>query len=141
VPRDAGGLQLVVEAWDQVDGNLPRRRLGLYALGYQILDADGRALPGHEQPRMNIEFNRMPPQADAAKVAYAEDSGITVHGSAVTRFRYVVSNVVRDGRLAVDALRLAQLSPGDYICRITAKDYSGNTVHEELAMTIDAAGQ
>lgn len=126
VPRDAGGLQLVVEAWDQVDGNLPRRRLGLYALGYQILDADGRALPGHEQPRMNIEFNRMPPQADAAKVAYAEDSGITVHGSAVTRFRYVVSNVVRDGNLATGTLAVNDLADGDYILRISARDHSGN---------------
>src|SRR5690606_39130184 len=41
VLRDGGGLQLVVEAWDQVDHNLPRRRLGLYSLGYQILDAGG----------------------------------------------------------------------------------------------------
>ncbi|HBN53430.1 MAG TPA: hypothetical protein DD456_05170 [Stenotrophomonas sp.] len=141
VPRDAGGLQLVVEAWDQVDDNLPRRRLGLYALGYQILDAAGRPLPGYEQPRMNIEFNRMPPQSDAAKVAYAEDSGITVHGSAVTRFRYVLTNTVRDGWLAVSALPLSELSPGNYIFRITAKDYSGNAAREDLRVTVNAVGQ
>ncbi|MGX9718842.1 gluconolaconase [Stenotrophomonas acidaminiphila] len=136
VPRDAGGLQLVVEAWDQVDGNLPRRRLGLYALGYQILDATGRPLPGHEQPRMNIEFNRMPPQSEAARVAYAEDSGITVHGSAVTRFRYVLSNTVRDGRLARGALPVEELPPGEYVIRITAKDYSGNEAGERRELRI-----
>ena len=59
VPRGIG-VQVVVDAWDQVDNNLPRRRLGLYALGYQILRADGTPLPGFETPRMNIEFNRMP---------------------------------------------------------------------------------
>ncbi len=138
VPRDAGGLQLVVEAWDQVDGNLPRRRLGLYALGYQILDAAGRALPGYERPHMNIEFNRMPPQADAVKVAYAEDSGITVHGSAVTRFRYVLTNTVRDGRLASGALQAQELPPGEHVIRITAKDYSGNEAGERRELRIVA---
>lgn len=136
VPRDAGGLQLVVEAWDQVDDNLPRRRLGLYALGYQILDAAGRPLPGYEQPRMNIEFNRMPPQSEAAKVAYAEDSGITVHGSAVTRFRYVLTNTVRDGRLASGALEHSELPKGDYSLRIIARDYSGNEASERRELQI-----
>jgi len=126
VPRDAAGLQLVVEAWDQVDNNLPRRRLGLYSLGYQILDAAGRALPGYEQPRTNIIFNRMPPQRDAVKQAYAADSGITVHGSSSTRFRYVLTNTVRDGLLAGGALQLAELQPGNYTIRISAKDFSGN---------------
>ena len=126
VPREGNGLQLVVEAWDQVDNNLPRRRLGLYALGYQILDARGQPLPGYEQPRMNVEFNRMPPQRDAVKVAYAADSGITVHGSSSTRFRYVLTNTVRDGLLDTGSLQLAELAPGNYTIRITAKDYSGN---------------
>ena len=130
MPRDGGGLQLVVEAWDQVDGNLPRRRLGLYALGYQILDAAGRPLPGHEQPRMNIEFNRMPPQREAVKLAYAEDSGITVHGSRRTRFRYVLTNTVRDGELAIGLWQPGDLPPGDYTIRISAGDYSGNQARE-----------
>ncbi|MEX1128857.1 MAG: hypothetical protein WEB50_09850, partial [Vicinamibacterales bacterium] len=34
-----GRVRVVVDAWDQVNGNLPRRRLGLYRLGYQVLDA------------------------------------------------------------------------------------------------------
>ncbi|MCD9085726.1 NHL repeat-containing protein [Stenotrophomonas sp. SY1] len=126
VARDGDGLQLVVEAWDQVDNNLPRRRLGLYTLGYQILDSNGRALPGYEQPRMNIIFNRMPPQREAVKVAYAADSGITVHGSSSTRFRYVLTNTVRDGLLSTGLLQPAELLPGNYTVRVTAKDYSGN---------------
>ena len=125
VPRGIG-VRIVVDAWDQVDRNLPRRRLGLYALGYQVLRADGMPLPGFEAPRMNIEFNRMPADGDAVKVAYAPGSGITVHGSAATHFRYVLTNTVRDGELATGTWRTDGLPAGDYTLRITARDYSGN---------------
>lgn len=125
VSRAEPGLQIVVEAWDQVDDNLARRRLGVYALGYQWLDADGQPLPGYERPRMNIEFNRKPPD-DAVKLLYAPDSGITVHGSAITRFRYVLSNTVRDGQVVAGLWQPNELPAGDYSLRITARDYSGN---------------
>ena len=75
---------------------------------------------------MNIEFNRMPADNDAVKVAYAPGSGITVHGSAITRFQYVVTNTVRDGQLATGVWQPGELAAGDYILRITAKDYMGN---------------
>jgi DNA-binding beta-propeller fold protein YncE len=138
VPRDAAGVQIVVDAWDQVDGNLPRRRLGLYALGYQVLHADGSALPGFETPRMNIAFNRMPLDEHAAKIAYDARSGETVHGSAVTRFRYVVTNLVRDGLSQIGSWPTDALPPGDYTLRITALDYAGNrAMHgDELALTL-----
>src|SRR5690606_42046321 len=58
VPREGGGVQVVVDAWDQVDGNLPRRRLGLHRVGYQVLRADGRLLPGFAAPAMNLDFSR-----------------------------------------------------------------------------------
>ncbi|HEY0504007.1 MAG TPA: NHL repeat-containing protein [Lysobacter sp.] len=126
LPRGVPGVQIVVDAWDQVDRNLPRRRLGLHALGYQWLDAAGAPLPGYEQPRMTIEFNRMPAEQDAVKIAYGPGSGITVHGSAITRFQYLVTNTVRDGRLATGLWHPADLPAGDYVLRITAQDYSGN---------------
>ena len=130
LPRSAGVVQLAVHARDQVDGNLARRRLGLYALGWQLLDAAGRPLPGFEQPLLNLEFNRMPPQADAVLHAYGPDSGITVHGSAVTRFQYLVTNTVRDGRLQRGGWDVSQLPAGDYRVRITARDWHGNQAVE-----------
>ena len=138
VPRGTGGVQIVVEAWDQVDGNLARRRLGLHALGWQVLHADGRALPGSGTPRMTLDFSRMPPHREAVRVAYAGDSGITVHGAARTRFRYVVTNTVRDGRLDTGLWQVDALPPGDYIVRITARDAAGNTalVNRDLAVTL-----
>ncbi|MEH6417091.1 hypothetical protein [Pseudomonas sp. CGJS7] len=138
VSRGSPGLQIVAEAWDQVDDNLPRRRLGLYALGYQWLDAAGQPVPGYEQPRMNIEFNRLPSPEDAVKTIYAPDSGITVHGSAVTRFRYVLTNTVRDGRIRAGLWMPNELVAGDYTLRITARDFSGNeaTARRDLAITL-----
>lgn len=139
LPRDVPGVQIAVDAWDQVDRNLPRRRLGLHALGYQWLDAAGAPLPGFEQPRMTIEFNRMPAEADAVKIAYGPGSGITVHGSAVTRFQYLVTNTVRDGQLATGLWQPAQMPAGDYVLRITAQDYSGNvaSVGRDLAVRLE----
>ncbi|HEX7914436.1 MAG TPA: NHL repeat-containing protein [Rudaea sp.] len=126
VPRDARGVAIVVEAWDQVDGNEARRRLGLHSLGYQILTKDGNPAPGFEQPRMTLVFDRIPADSAATKVAYAAKSGITVYGSAATRFRYVVTNSVRDGKFAAGSWQTDQLPAGDYSVRIIASDYAGN---------------
>jgi len=126
LPRSAGLVSIVAEAWDQVDKNEPRRRLGLYKAGYQILKADGTPVPGFEQPRITIEFDRMPTSADAAKIAYAAESGDAVHSDQRTRFLYVVSNMVRDGRASVGGWNPATLSPGNYTIRIYAGDRAGN---------------
>jgi len=138
VPRQGPGVQIVVEAWDQVDNNLPRRRLGAYQVGYQILDAAGTPLVGYEQPRFNIVFNRMPRENSATVVAYAPDSGITVHGSAVTRFRYLVTNTVRDGLVETGRWQPDALPAGEYIIRASARDYSGNEAvgARELKVTL-----
>ena len=121
-----GDVQIVVEAYDQVDHNASRRRLGLYQLGYQVLQRDGAPAPGFQEPRINIKFDRLPPEREAVKIAYADSSGITVYGSATTRFLYVVTNLVRDGHALASVWRASELPPGDYTLRITAADYAGN---------------
>jgi 5-hydroxyisourate hydrolase-like protein (transthyretin family) len=87
---------------------------------------------------MNLVFNRLPADRDATKIAYAERSGITVYGSATTRFLYNVTNTVRDGRAANGVLDTAQLPGGDYTLRIIAADYSGNEAHanRDLLLTV-----
>jgi hypothetical protein len=138
IPRDQGGIQIVVEAWDQVDGNLPRRRLGLYAVGYQVLARDGTPAPGFEQPRMNIVFDSIPTDDAATRVIYAPDSGETVHGSARTRFLYAITHVLQHGQARDGAWDTHALSPGDYRVRIIASDWSGNMAERrrDVAVTL-----
>jgi hypothetical protein len=125
-----GQVHIVVDAFDRTNFNAERRRLGLYRLGYQVLKPDGTPAPGFEQPRMDIVFNRLPPDRDSTKIAYADQSGITVYGSASTRFLYEVTNIVRDGHAKTATWDTSQLSPGDYILRIIAADYSGNEAQD-----------
>ena len=133
-----GSVRIVVDAFDRTNFNADRRRLGLYQLGYQVLKADGTPAPGFEQPRINIVFDRLPPDREATKVAYAAESGITVYGSKTTRFLYEVTNTVRDGSTATGFWDTSQLAKGDYVLRIIAADFSGNEVREGRDLLVTA---
>jgi hypothetical protein len=134
-----GRVRIVVDAFDQVDGNQARRRLGLYRLGYQLLRPGGAPAPGFEQPRVQIEFNRLPPGDEPTKIAYADESGITVYGSKQTRFLYEVTNIVRDGRASRGVWDTGELPPGDYTLRIHASDFNGNEAetNRDISITIE----
>lgn len=134
-----GRVRVVVDAYDQVDGNQPRRRLGLYRLGFQLFNADGSPAPGFERPRITIEFDRLPPGDDAPKIAYADESGITVYGSKQTRFLYELTNTVRHGRAERGTWDTSELPPGDYTLRIHASDFGGNEAeaNRDVAVTIE----
>ncbi|HWK34847.1 hypothetical protein [Sphingomonas sp.] len=138
IPRNAGPMSIVAEAWDQVDGNADRRRLGLYRAGFQILRGDGTPLPGFERPRITIAFDRMPTASDAAKIVYAPASGDSVHSDQRTRFLYVVTNALHGGRAHAEGWNPEGLSPGHYIIRIHAADRAGNvaTTGRDLPMTV-----
>lgn len=139
IPRRSPPLNLLVDAYDQSDDNLSRRRLGLYKIGYQLLHADGKAVAGYENAVMTIEFNQLPPDRSSVKIAYAEGSGITVHGNARTSFLYQASNLVRDGYARNAHLPLDKLAAGDYILRIFATDYAGNVARSgrDLAIRVE----
>jgi len=130
---------LVVDAYDQVDGNAKRRRLGLYQLGYQLLYTDGSPVPGYENPRMTMEFNALPPDREMVKLLYAEESGITVHGAKKTRFLYLASNSVKDGIAKKGSWDVSRLAPGNYVLRIHAADFAGNVAKDnrDLRFTLE----
>jgi sugar lactone lactonase YvrE len=138
VPAAGGVVSIVAEAWDQVDGNAARRRLGLYKAGFQILKADGTPVRGFEQPRITLEFDRMPIASDAAKIAYAPASGDAVHSDQRTRFLYVVTNKIRSGRAEQGGWNPADIPPGNYVIRIYAADRAGNAAStgRDLQITI-----
>jgi hypothetical protein len=119
-------VQVVVDAWDQADGNESRRRLGLYQLGYQVLRKDGTPVEGFEKPRQTIRFDQLAPDPAAAGLVYASGSGIPFYGRRSTHFLYVVTNSLTRGRASHGAWDPADLEPGDYIVRIIARDISGN---------------
>lgn len=130
LPRALGEVAIVVDAYDQIDGNQARRRLGLYRLGYQLLYPDGGAVPGYERARLTQSYDRLPRDREATKLAYADSSGVTAHGAASTRFVYALTNRLADGVVAPGRWAVGALAPGDYVLRIMAADYAGNLAVE-----------
>jgi sugar lactone lactonase YvrE len=135
-----GLVQVVVDAWDQADGNAPKRRLGLYRLGYQVLNKDGSPAPGFTTPRETIRFDRFAAH-EAARTVYAAGSGIPFFGRRSTRFFYVVTNTLRGGIAAVDRWDTRMLPAGDYTLRVLAADIAGNEAiaNRDVQVTITAA--
>ena len=123
VSIDSRNGEMLAEGYDQVDGNEERRRLGFYALQWQLLNASGQPMVGYETPREAIRFDRLPPDEDAVEQLYTPGSGITVQGSRVTRFVY---------RLGV----LPSLPAGNYQLRVIASDFSGNRAQRDEAFTV-----
>jgi len=121
----SGPVRIVVEAYDRMDDSPPRRRLGLYRVGYQVVMPDGRPTPEFPAPHVAITFDRLPPAADAPPSLYARGSGIPFYGTRVTRFRYLVTTRVEEGRV-VEAPWHPRLPPGDYVIRALAEDAAGN---------------
>ena len=136
-----GRVRIVVDAWDRADGNKPARRLGVFRLGYQVLDAAGAPLPGFERPRETMVFNRLPRDTDAARLVYADGSGITAYGNRRTRYRYTVTNWMRNGVATEDFWNAGELAPGDYTVRVLVADAAGNEALEgrDVRVTVIAA--
>jgi hypothetical protein len=132
----SGRVAIVVEAYDRVDGNGARRKLGVYALGYQVLEADGSPVAGFDRPRMTIEFDRLPAGGDAGRLIYAEGSGITVYGSRTTRFRYIVTNGLREGHVSQAYWDTSRLPAGEYRVRAIARDRSANETTQEVRVLV-----
>ena len=121
-----GRVHVVVDAWDQVNGNERRRRLGLYRLGYQVLNPDGSPVSGFETPHETIRFDRLAPDDDAARDVYASGSGIPFFGRRSTRFLYAITTTLRDGVSSPGVWDTSTLPPGNYTLRVLAADIEGN---------------
>jgi sugar lactone lactonase YvrE len=134
-----GRVQAVVDAWDQVDGSAARRRLGLYALGYQVLRDDGSPVAGFDKAGNTIVFDHLDFAPDAARLVYAPGSGIPFYGRRRTRFLYSVTNRFRDGVAAAGVWDTTAMPPGDYTLRIHAADIRGNEAiaNRDLRVTIE----
>ncbi|HEY2846784.1 MAG TPA: hypothetical protein VGI80_03140, partial [Pyrinomonadaceae bacterium] len=125
-----GKIEIVMQAYDQVDGNAARRRLGLYKAGYQLLRAD-KTPTGDIQ--WNILFDRMP-RGSAVPFVYATGSKSGATGETI--FDYIVTNHVEGDDYSEDWLDASQLDPGNYIVRVWAGDYFGNNSYVDTPVEV-----
>ncbi|HSB11000.1 MAG TPA: NHL repeat-containing protein [Blastocatellia bacterium] len=134
----SGDVRVLLRAYDRVDGNAAKRKLGLFRAGYQLIREDGVPVKGFEQPLINIEFNRLPPDDSSVRLVYAAGSGVSAYGTP-TEFKYIVTNRVRDGEAREGFLRTSDLPPGNYVIRAFAEDYAGNRASDkptEMAIAV-----
>ena len=129
-----GDVRIVVRAYDQMDGNAARRRLGLYQLGYQVFKSDGTPAQGFAEPRWTISFESLPDDQRAAPLAYAVGSKANATGETI--FAYIVTNIIRDRRAKEDFWHSSELPEGDYTLRVFAADFFGNKATKDLAVRV-----
>lgn len=118
-------VRIVVRAYDRMDGNSERRRLGVYRVGYQLF-ANGAPLAEIE---WRLGFNRSPSN-ESVRLAYADGSksGYTPD----TVFNYIATNRVDGEDAREDFLDTTELAPGRYTLRVFAADYFGNTASKDV---------
>lgn len=132
----SGQVRVVVDAWDQAEGNRPGRRLGLYALGYQVLLPDGGPASGFETENETIRFDRFAGDRTAAHLIFAPGSGIPFYSGGRTRFLYTVTNTLRAGIASEGYWDTTRLPPGDYTLRVWAEDAARNRTEHDVGVTI-----
>jgi hypothetical protein len=126
----AGRSRIVVRAFDRMDGNPERRRLGVYRVGYQILNSDGSA---HTEPDWTITFDRNPPW-EAVKTVYAigSKSGYTDE----TIFNYIATNRLKSDSFSEGFLDASTFEPGNYTVRVFAADFFGNQGFKDIQIEV-----
>lgn len=121
-----GKSRIVARAYDRMDGNAERRRLGIYKIGYQILNQEKTPIGGVE---WTIRFDTLP-AADAVGLVYAMGSKSGATGETI--FRYIVTDRVSGGSASEGFFDPEALQPGEYVLRVVVADYFGNeTVKDE----------
>jgi sugar lactone lactonase YvrE len=130
-PKAASGkLRIIMRAFDQMDGNSERRRLGLYRAGYQILKSDGTPLA---DILWTINFDRLP-LSEAVPFVYAQGSKSGATGETI--FDHIVTNTVESDTYREGFIDTAQIDAGDYIIRVFAADRFGNTSHSDVTIKV-----
>ncbi|HEY6402072.1 MAG TPA: SMP-30/gluconolactonase/LRE family protein [Blastocatellia bacterium] len=125
-----GRARIIVRAYDRLDGNPRRRRLGLYRLGYQLLRANGSPEQGFENPLYNLVFDHLPTDQDTIRLVYAHGSQSGYEG--LTVFGYIVTNIASGGLVREEFLDPSQIAPGNYTLRVFAEDFFGNQTTRDV---------
>lgn len=128
-----GKIRIVVEGYDQMDGNAERRKLGLYKVGYQVLDEDETPLTEFKEPKWTIKFDKTP-EDSAAEFVYAK--GSQSDGLGETIFRYIATNEVSGRLMREDFFDTSKLKQGNYVLKVLTADFFGNVASEEIKFEV-----
>ncbi len=126
-----GKTRIVVRAYDRMDGNSERRKLGVYRIGYQVLREDKTPL---EDINWTISFDRLP-DAEAVKFVYAAGSKSGATGETI--FDYIASNRVDGDSFQEDFFDAGQLENGNYVLRVFAADFFGNQTAQDVEIKVE----
>jgi sugar lactone lactonase YvrE len=130
----SGRVRIVVAAYDRMDGDSDRRKLGVYRLGYQAravgepLDPDGGG--------MTLEFAELPEGSRGVPLVYGPGSRAGAHPP--TLFGYIVTDHLVEQSVTQDFWDTKDVPPGDYVVRVWAVDFFGNRTTRDLRVQVIA---
>ncbi len=122
--------RIVVRAFDQMDGNVERRKLSIYQLGYRVLKDEITVIDSNP----TISFARLP-DSEAVKFVYAKGSKSGATGETI--FDYIVSNKVSGDFYGEDFFDAGKLENGNYTLRVFASDFFGNQTSQDIKISIE----
>ena len=125
-----GKTRIVIRAFDRMDGNAERRKLGVYMVGYQILK-DKQLIVDRKNA---VSFARMP-DAGFGKLVYApgSQSGYTP----VTYFDYVATNEVSGDAAREGFFDATRFENGNYILRVIVSDFFKNETSKDFEISVE----
>jgi sugar lactone lactonase YvrE len=125
-----GKYRIIVRAFDRMDGNPGRRRLGVYKVGIAV-DPDGSKT--ESQPEWKIVFDRMPSN-DLVKIAYGTKSHSGATGETI--FNYIVTNRLNDQDSGEGFLDTSELEAGNHTISVFASDFFGNISNKQILIEV-----
>lgn len=129
-----GKTRVVAKVYDRKDGNAERRRLAPYRLSYELIPAADAAAASNSKPNAwTISFEKMPSHR-AVKFAYAPGSRSGATGETI--FNFAVTNRVDGDKFSEGFIDPATLPPGQYILRVFAADFFGNTTQKDISVSL-----
>ena len=128
-----GKVRIVVRAFDQMDGNAQRRKLGLYKIGYQVFDEEGEPTQEFAKPKWTIKFDKTPDN-DAVKLVYAKGSQSGATGETI--FNYIATNEVSGKVMQEGFFDTSKFKEGNYTLKVLVADFFGNIASEDIDFVI-----
>jgi len=103
-----------------------RRRLGVFSVGYAVYQNDVTLVSDH---RSAINFKSLP---DDQAVFFVYGLGSRSGATGETLFNYIATNKVDADSFREDFLDVTNFDPGQYLLKVFASDYFGNTITKDI---------